>query len=61
MEAVEELCLHFSSSDQKHYEDLRCEFDAPRYYDFSRPEMSWEAQEAERWFDFAATCPPSRT
>lgn len=40
--------------------DPNYEFEAPCYYDFSRTESDWEAEEAERWFDFAGTYPPSR-
>lgn len=40
--------------------DPEYEFDAPRYFDFARPESDSEAREAERWFDTAGTCPPSR-
>ncbi|PKI32980.1 hypothetical protein CRG98_046618 [Punica granatum] len=35
------------------------EFEAPRYFDFSRPETDWEVEEAQRWFESAGTCPPS--
>ncbi|GFY84341.1 hypothetical protein Acr_03g0011150 [Actinidia rufa] len=36
------------------------EFDAARFFDFSRPESSSEAEEAERWFQSARSYPPSR-
>ncbi|KAM7491284.1 hypothetical protein LguiA_034205 [Lonicera macranthoides] len=39
--------------------DLDYEFDAARYFDFSRAESIAEARQAELWFASAATCPPS--
>ena len=39
--------------------DLNYEFDAPRFYDFSKPETFWDSCEAEHWFEFAQSCPPS--
>ncbi|KAJ9139964.1 hypothetical protein P3X46_030655 [Hevea brasiliensis] len=40
--------------------DIDYEFDAAKYYDFTRPETDFEAQEAERWFETTGYCPPSR-
>jgi hypothetical protein len=40
--------------------DLNYEFDAARFYDFTRPETDWEAIEAECWFESAQPNPPSR-
>ncbi|GMY17438.1 protein TPX2-like [Fagus crenata] len=39
--------------------DLNYEFDAARFYDFTRPETDWEAIEAECWFESAQPNPPS--
>ncbi|KAJ1431365.1 TPX2 central domain [Sesbania bispinosa] len=39
--------------------DLDYEFDAPRFWDFTRPDTFWDAAEAEEWFEFAASYPPS--
>ncbi|KAK2989143.1 hypothetical protein RJ640_027217 [Escallonia rubra] len=39
--------------------DLDYEFEAARYFDFSREESPAEAREAEVWFDTAVSCPPS--
>ncbi|XP_027080096.1 uncharacterized protein [Coffea arabica] len=39
--------------------DLDYEFDAVRYFDFSREESLAEAHEAELWFETATTYPPS--
>lgn len=40
--------------------DIDYEFDAPKYYDFSRPETDLQAGEAELWFESAGSCIPSR-
>lgn len=40
--------------------DRDYEFDAARFYDFSRSETCSEAEAAERWFEIAGTYPPSR-
>ncbi|KAJ9679135.1 hypothetical protein PVL29_021152 [Vitis rotundifolia] len=39
--------------------DLDYEFDAPQFFDFTRPESSEEAQEAECWFESAESYSPS--
>ncbi|ESQ31703.1 hypothetical protein EUTSA_v10004390mg [Eutrema salsugineum] len=39
--------------------DIDFEFDAPRFYDFSRPELDSETQEIEIWFESAGNYPPS--
>ncbi|RVX08230.1 Protein TPX2 [Vitis vinifera] len=39
--------------------DLDYEFDAPQFFDFTRPELSEEAQEAECWFESAESYSPS--
>lgn len=40
--------------------DIDFEFDAPRFYDFSRPELDSETEEIEIWFESAGNYPPSR-
>lgn len=40
--------------------DIDFEFDAPRFYDFSKPELDSEAEETELWFKSAGNYPPSR-
>lgn len=40
--------------------DLDYEFDAVRYFDFSRDESPAEARQAELWFESAKSYPPSR-
>lgn len=40
--------------------DLDYEFDAARYFDFSREESLAEAREAELWFKSKGSYPPSR-
>ncbi|XP_029129480.1 protein TPX2 isoform X3 [Cajanus cajan] len=42
-----------------HEIDLDYEFDAARFFDFTRPETPAEAHEAELWFQNAASYPPS--
>ncbi|KAL2543511.1 Cell cycle regulated microtubule associated protein [Forsythia ovata] len=39
--------------------DLDYEFDAARFFDFSRAESTWEERQAELWFDTAGSYPPS--
>ncbi|XP_019451543.1 PREDICTED: uncharacterized protein LOC109353657 isoform X2 [Lupinus angustifolius] len=39
--------------------DFEYEFDAPRFCDFTRPETFMDAFEAEQWFDYATSYPPS--
>ncbi|KAK4389387.1 hypothetical protein Sango_2275700 [Sesamum angolense] len=39
--------------------DLDYEFDASRFFDFSRAESPLEARQAELWFDSAGSYPPS--
>ncbi|ONI25137.1 hypothetical protein PRUPE_2G283500 [Prunus persica] len=39
--------------------DLDYEFDAPKFYDFTQPDSDLEATEAEDWFRFAGSYPPS--
>ncbi|RVW46111.1 Protein TPX2 [Vitis vinifera] len=41
--------------------DLDYEFDAPQFFDFTRPESSEDAQEAECWFESAESYSPSHT
>ncbi|KAL5570047.1 hypothetical protein UlMin_026622 [Ulmus minor] len=39
--------------------DMDYEFDAARFYDFTRDETNWEIEEAEQWFEFAGSYLPS--
>ncbi|OIW07867.1 hypothetical protein TanjilG_19968 [Lupinus angustifolius] len=39
--------------------DLDYEFDAPRFFDFTIDETFWDAFEAEKWFEYATSYPPS--
>lgn len=43
-----------------HEIDLDYEYDAARYFDFTREETPAEAREAECWFESAKSYPPSR-
>ena len=40
--------------------DLDYEFDAARFFDFTREESPAEARETELWFESALSYPPSR-
>lgn len=40
--------------------DMDYEFDAPKFFDFTRLETDWEAEEAEDWFRCAGSYPSSR-
>ena len=40
--------------------DIEYEFDAARYFDFTREESFDEACQAELWFESAGSYPPSR-
>lgn len=40
--------------------DLEYEFDASRWFDFTREELSLESRAAELWFETAQSYPPSR-
>ena len=40
--------------------DLDYDFDAPQFFDFTRPESAKEAKAAECWFESAESYPPSR-
>ncbi|GLJ36263.1 hypothetical protein SUGI_0728000 [Cryptomeria japonica] len=39
--------------------DLKCEFSAPKYFDFIKGETEEECQQSEAWFETAPTDPPS--
>ncbi|KAF3433098.1 hypothetical protein FNV43_RR24200 [Rhamnella rubrinervis] len=53
---LEEFVTEFYASDDI---DLDYEFDAARFYDFTRSETDSEERESERWFEFAGNYPPS--
>ncbi|KAG2384904.1 uncharacterized protein HKW66_Vig0119960 [Vigna angularis] len=39
--------------------DIEYEFDAPQFFAFTRQETAWDASEAEQWFEYATSYPPS--
>lgn len=41
-------------------QDSDYEFDAPQFFDFTRPEFGSEIEEAERWFEVSGDYPHSR-
>lgn len=59
-EMDEEMEDVFQQSFQCFEMDLDYEFDASRFFDFTRPESPWEARAAELWFETAACHLPSR-
>lgn len=59
-EMDEEMEDVFQQSFQCFEIDLDYEFDASRFFDFTRPESPWEARAAELWFETAACHLPSR-
>lgn len=61
---IEEECVSSSDDDDVDDEtsseiDSDYEFDAARFFDFTRTETCSEADDAEEWFRFAPTYPPS--
>lgn len=54
---LEEFVAEFYANDKV---DFDYEFDAARFYDFTRSETDSEAREAERWFESSGNYPPSR-
>lgn len=54
----ESSSISFSGDDFEF--DIDFEFDAPRFYDFSRPELDSETEEIETWFQSSGNYPPSR-
>ncbi|KAG7535166.1 TPX2 central domain [Arabidopsis thaliana x Arabidopsis arenosa] len=53
----ESSSISFSGDDFEF--DIDFEFDAPRFYDFSRPELGSETEEIETWFQSSGNYPPS--
>ncbi|CAK9135189.1 unnamed protein product [Ilex paraguariensis] len=53
MEDFIEECFEVSEFDPGY------EYDSARFFDFTRPETNSETDEAERWFEFAGSYPPS--
>ncbi|XP_019095491.1 PREDICTED: uncharacterized protein LOC104762343 [Camelina sativa] len=49
----------FSLSGEDFEFDIDFEFDAPRFYDFSRSELYSETEEIETWFQYSGNYPPS--
>lgn len=43
-----------------HEVDIDYEYDAPRFFNFTREETQDEAHVLERWFESAKSYPPSR-
>ncbi|KAG5228444.1 protein TPX [Salix suchowensis] len=58
MEMEEEMEVEFMVFEAREV-DLDYEFDAPKYFDFTRRESTAEARDVQRWFNTAPSCPPS--
>ncbi|KAJ6701609.1 TARGETING PROTEIN FOR XKLP2 [Salix koriyanagi] len=58
MEMEEEMEVEFMVFEAREV-DLDYEFDAPKYFDFTRRESIAEARDVQRWFNTAPSCPPS--
>ncbi|XP_015877858.3 protein TPX2 isoform X1 [Ziziphus jujuba] len=53
---LEEFVREFYDNDEI---DMDYEFDAARFYDFTKPETDWEDREAELWFESSGNYSPS--
>ncbi|XP_058773487.1 uncharacterized protein LOC131647634 isoform X2 [Vicia villosa] len=59
MEGFVEIEVHESCLCLEDEVDVTYEFDAPMFFDFSKPESFLDDCEAEQWFEFATSYPPS--
>lgn len=57
----EDMDIEAESLFEAHEIDLDYEFEAPRFFDFTRKETWVQTRQAELWFRSARTYPPSRT
>lgn len=62
MDEVQEMMEALAINESLFYEyvDLKYEFDACQFFDFSVDETDYDVQEAERWFRYAREYPPAR-
>lgn len=60
MQEMEEEDMEIEHVFVAHEIDLDYEFDAARFFDFTRQETPAEARQAELWFQTARSYPPSR-
>ena len=60
MEMDEDMEVEVEPVFEAYEVDLDYEFDAARFFDFSREETTAEARESEIWFESAKSYPPSR-
>nr|KAJ0194052.1 hypothetical protein LSAT_V11C800392530 [Lactuca sativa] len=61
MDEVQEMMEALAINESLFYEyvDLKYEFDACQFFDFSVDETDYDVQEAERWFRYAREYPPA--
>lgn len=60
MEGFVEIEVHENSLCLEDEVDVKYEFDAPMFFDFTKDESLLDDCEAEQWFEFATSYPPSR-
>ncbi|ESW24387.1 hypothetical protein PHAVU_004G126200 [Phaseolus vulgaris] len=58
-EEFEKIEVEYAPLCEGHEIDIDYEFDAPQFFFFTRQETDWDASEAEQWFEFAPSYPPS--
>ncbi|CAJ1952535.1 unnamed protein product [Sphenostylis stenocarpa] len=58
-EEFEQIEVEYAPLCEGHEIDIEYEFDAPQFFVFTHEETVWEASEAEQWFEFAPSYPPS--
>ncbi|CAL5185056.1 unnamed protein product [Lathyrus oleraceus] len=59
MEGFVEIEVHENSLCLEDEVDVKYEFDAPMFFDFTKDESLLDDCEAEQWFEFATSYPPS--
>jgi len=59
-EEFETIEVEYAPLCEGHEIDSDYEFDAPQFFVFTRQETAWDDSEAEQWFEFAPSYPPSR-
>jgi len=59
-EEFEKIEVEYAPLSEGQEIDIEYEFDAPQFFAFTRRETAWDASEAEQWFEYATSYPPSR-
>ncbi|XP_027924030.1 uncharacterized protein LOC114181704 isoform X2 [Vigna unguiculata] len=58
-EEFEKIEVEYAPLSEGQEIDIEYEFDAPQFFAFTRRETAWDASEAEQWFEYATSYPPS--